>query len=279
MIERDLPILLQEIEDAVDRADAAGLTVDRIDTTDMLGIRLSNTTDNAVDTGAALNTLLNTLLPDTDLGPIAPFQGTFQRETEAVGENEFELQLTVDGDLLLQTVQAQAPGNRQLSTPDGAREVIAIDYTATLPGEVKETNGATIDNNTVRWGIPLGGITTIDATSTIGKETPWFWLLVTLSLAAGLTVVIAVFATTTLINRRHRGMTRLRIAPGLSDTSDQQIMSASKPPTSVGDVVDALARLVRRMFAGRRTSQAAAPPNTIAEVEQEHVDGVHAKRD
>lgn len=281
IIQRDQTTLLQEIDDAVLRAEAAGLTIRRINTNDMIGVRLSSTTENAVDAGAALNNLLNTLLPDTDLGPIAPFQGTFERESEAVGGNEFQLRMVVDGDLLLRTVQAQAPGNRQLGTPEGVREVVAIDYTATLPGQVKKTTGATIDRNTVRWGIPLDGVTTIEATSTIGKETPWFWLLMTIAAAATLTLVTAVIVTSVMLSLRRKGSARLRIAPATVNGGADQIAGPKRAPATVGEVGDALRHLIRRMVSAR---PGAHPPDASnvsdgPKTEQETADGVHTERD
>jgi hypothetical protein len=287
MTEQDERTLLLALADVEARADDAGLEWSRIDTGELLGVRLSNETENAFDAGAALNTLLNALLPNTDLGPIAPFQGTFSQQIEAIGGNEYDLQMTVDGDLLLSTIQTLAPGNRQLGTAEGVREVISIDYTATLPGDIKQTNGMILDNNTVRWGVPLQGVNPVEVTSTVGKDTSWFWLIVAVSAAAGLTILTAAIVTTFLLSRRRQGNARLRIAAAAAGSQEvHPVVSATRPPSSIGEVGHALIQLLRRLFLIRphlttQHSTTAAEPGDVktAEPETERVDGVHAERD
>lgn len=136
------------------RAESAGLDVDRALTAESVTVRISTTTANRAEVGGALNSLINATGATAEPGINAPFIGNFQQEKGAIGGGTFELDLTVDGELLFDGLYSLAQGVRPGLTKDELDAGLTMDYVVSLPGTVEETNGERIDSNTVRWEIP-----------------------------------------------------------------------------------------------------------------------------
>ncbi|MDQ3547553.1 MAG: hypothetical protein M3439_01935 [Chloroflexota bacterium] len=249
----DLARVERQIADAEINARSGGLTTARIDNPETLGIRVINTTQDATDAGLALNSIFNTLVNDSTTGPVAPFQGTYERVSEAVGGNSFKLSLTVDGDLLYAAAARVAPGHPQFSTPNGVREVVRIEYQVTMPGEITDTNGGLRGQSSVIWTIPLEGPTLLEARSTVGKDTPWLWTVLTIAGAFLVVGVTAAMIWKLLLARRRAG--RMRFPLGLRQRRGNvrpATNEATRPPGSLREVRASLAGLVRRVLNGER---------------------------
>lgn len=261
MNEQDLARVERQIADAEMNARSGGLTTARIDNPDSIGIRVINTTQDATDAGLALNSIFNTLVTDTSSGPLAPFQGTFNQVSEAVGGNSFALDLTVDGDLLYAAAANVAPGDPQFSTPEGVREVVQIEYRVTMPGEITSTNGGRRGEGSVVWTIPLEGPTQLEARSTVGKDTPWLWTMLAIAGALALVAVTAGMVWSILLHRRRAGLMRLPMA--LQVSSETVPEAAHEPfgaPDTLPEVGASLSRLIRRVLSGERLD--ARPPRS-----------------
>ena len=253
MNEQDLARVERQIADAEMNARAGGLTTVRIDNPESVGLRVINTTQDAADVGLALNSIFNTLVADTTSGPVAPFQGTFGRVSEAVGGNSFALDLTVDGDLLYAAAANVAPGHPQFSTPEGVREVVQIEYRVTMPGEITSTNGGRRGEGSVVWTIPLEGPTQLEARSTVGNDTPWLWTILAIVGALALVAVTAGIVWTILLHRRRAG--RMRLPMTLQTGSENTSSAAAEPfqaPDTLPEVRASLIRLIRRVLSGER---------------------------
>ncbi len=249
----DLARVERQIADAEIKARSGGLTTARIDNPETLGIRVINTTQDATDAGLALNSIFNTLANNSTTGPVAPFQGTFERVSEAVGGNSFKLSLTVDGDLLYAAAANVAPGHPQFSTPDGVRQVVQIEYLVTMPGEITDTNGGLRGESSVIWTIPLEGPTLLEARSTVGKETPWLWTLLAIAGAFVVVGVTAALIWKLLLARRRAG--RMRFPLGFRQRRGNvpaATIATARPPGSLREVRASLAGLVRRVLNGER---------------------------
>jgi hypothetical protein len=197
--EADMPRFRRALDDAEERASEDGLDVQHVETPTQLGVHISSSTREASNAPAALNSLVNSLLGTPDTGPIVLFQGTYERTNPAVGGNEFSLSMTVDGDAIRAAFDQVLPAASLQLAP---QETVSISYSATMPGKIRDTNGERINESTVRWAIPLQGATTMEATSSVGKNTPWAWLVLTVIAAIGGVAIITLIATRLLIERR-----------------------------------------------------------------------------
>ncbi len=251
--ELDLARVERQIADAEINARAAGLTTARIDNPETIGIRVINTTQDATDAGLALSSIFNTLVIDETTGPVAPFQGRFERISEAVGGNSFKLELMVDGDLLYAAAAKIAPGHPQFSTSAGVREIVKIEYIVTMPGEITVTNGGRRGTGTVAWTIPLQVQTQLEARSTVGKDTPWLWTIAAIIGAFAVVAVSAALVWTILLGS-HRAR-RMRVAissPKVAAGPEHTPSESHSPPRSLREVRLALSVLTRRVFQGER---------------------------
>lgn len=253
MTEQDLNRVERQIADAEMNARSGGLTTARIDNPDTIGIRVINTTHDATDAGLALNSIFNTLVIDESTGPVAPFQGTFERVSEAVGGNQFKLNMMVDGDLLYAAAAKIAPGHPQFSTPGGVREVVQIEYLVTMPGEITETNGGRRGEGSVIWTIPLEGPTELEARSTVGKDTPWLWTILFIAGALAIVAATAALIWKLMIERHRAGRSGRRLAlearrMGEPEATDEPVM----PPDTLPEIRASLEGLVRRALRGER---------------------------
>jgi hypothetical protein len=253
----DIRRLERHVTAAEGRAQADGYTTERIETSTQLGIRISGTTRDIVDTGAALNGLYNSLVREAS-GPIAPFVGTFDRESTAVGGTSFVLDLSANGDMLFRSIQEMGPGSPELESPANVAEILALSYTATMPGTLRSTDGEQIDASTVRWVISVEGVTPMRATSAAGRDTPW--ALITIIIIAALAIVAVVGAAIAwlMLHRHRRGRASIPLVAPLSAEGAE--ITASSDPTDVTmqDVGASLARAVEHVIEGSSTADVLA---------------------
>jgi hypothetical protein len=167
-----------------------GLDVVRFQSGPLLVFRVSREVENAEDVGAALNGLLNASGLNSSPGITAPFSGVFRQESRPVGGRAYELNLTANGDELFEAITQETGATADPSWPADLRESFRVQYVATMPGRVTETNGMEADDGELIWDMPLTGVTTMTARSTLssgGGATAF----VVIAIAAG--VVIAGF--------------------------------------------------------------------------------------
>ena len=157
----DMEAVLADLEE---RATNAGLEYKRSDEPGIVTVVISGTSSESVEAGAALNSLINATGLNASPGVTAPFRGTFTREAEAFGGSSYILDLSVDGELLFESVVIE----RVSSDPSQRRESVSMYYVASFPGEVTETTGELLDDRTVRWEIPFDGTTDLSATASTG---------------------------------------------------------------------------------------------------------------
>ena len=257
------------------RARAAGLDTRRISSTVEVGLLVSSSTDDATDAGAALNTLINSLLSGTTSVPVAPFIGTFGQDSPALGGNEYQLTLVVDGALLRAAIDALANELLADTLPEDATTSFEVTYQATMPGEIKETDGESIDSNTARWVLPLNAVTQVNAVSSVGQSTPWLSIAGTTLGIAGL-IGLVTFLVFRVLSRRHA--TSVAVGPGRPAGPRDALHH--RPPMR-----DALAAAVARALrGGAAVEQDSTHPGRVtvsgpngAEVKER--DGTHAQRD
>jgi len=250
LTEQDTARIERQIADAELNARSGGLTTARIDNPEAIGIRVINTTNDATDAGLALNSIFNTLVVNETRGPVAPFQGTFGQVSGAVGGNSFKLELTVDGDLLYAAAANFAPGHPQFSTPEGVRELVRIEYRVTMPGEITDTNGGKRGEGSALWAIPLEGPTQLEATSTVGKNTPWIWTALAIVGSLGIVAVTAGIIWTILTRRRRAGRMRIPVTTGAGASS----IDPRLHPNTLSEVQASLTALIRRALHGEPLS-------------------------
>ena len=181
----DLVAILSVLEE---RSTNAGLEFERTEQAGLTRVRISGTTSEGQEAGAALNSLINATGINIAPGVTAPFRGTFQRQTGAIGGSSYILDLSVDGELLFESVVFE-----RLTVPvEERREVVSLVYLATFPGDVTETNGEKIGDRTVRWMVPFEGVTDLGATArTGGAGSAALFIIVGVAAAA---VIVAVAA-------------------------------------------------------------------------------------
>lgn len=258
------------------RARAAGLDIRRISSNVEVGLLVSSSTDDATDAGAALNTLINSLSPADTSAPVAPFIGTFGQDSPALGGNEYQLSLAVDGLLLQDAFDAFAKDLLPDTLPDGTAVEFDVTYQATMPGEIKETNGESIDSNTARWVLPLDAVTQVNAVSSVGQNTPWLSVVGTTLGIGGLIGLVALLVFRVLV-RRHAAS----VAIGSGSPESRPRNTLHPRPA----IKDALAAAVTRALRGggaidrdlTQTGRVIATGPKGEEVEEP--DGTHAQRD
>ncbi len=157
----DLSSILDELEE---RSVAAGLEFERTEETGLITVLVTGTTAEGQEAGASLNSMINATGINASPGVAAPFRGTFQRQTGPVGGSSYVLDLTVDGELLFESVVIE-----RLNSPRSAwRNAVNMTYVATLPGNIVETSGEQLDSQTAHWTIANNGVTELDATARTG---------------------------------------------------------------------------------------------------------------
>jgi hypothetical protein len=180
----DLASILAELEQ---RSSNAGLEFEHAEQAGITSVRISGTTSEGEEAGAALNSLINATGINVTPGVTAPFRGTFQRQTGAIGGSSYILDLSVDGELLFESVVFE-----RLTVPvEERREVVSLAYLATFPGDVTETNGEKIGDSTVRWAVPFEGVTNLSATARTGTAGSAALFIIVGVTAAVVIIVIA----------------------------------------------------------------------------------------
>ncbi len=198
----EFPGINSTLDNIVAEAEAAGLEVTTVEEGDLVTVSVSTEQTDSEDVGAALNSLLNATGINASPGIVAPFQGTFRQKSEAVGGTVYVLDLMVDGEQLFESLAVLGTGDFEALPPEQIRQQLELEYFASLPGEVTETNGELIDLNTVRWQIPLAG--TVDLTATSKESESGSGLLFTISglIFAALTALATVAIVRILLRRR-----------------------------------------------------------------------------
>jgi hypothetical protein len=249
-VQQQLPVVERQARDN-------GYTTERIDTASDLGLRVTSTTDDATDPSAALNSLFNSLNDNLEAGPFAPFTGAYERQSGAVGGNAWALDLTVDADLLYRGLMDALGVNAGALTIDDLRQNLTLSYVATLPGEVKDTNGERVDDATVRWDLPPSGTATLSAESKLAKKgsTAWF-ILAAIGSFIGV-VLVAALVGVILLRRRRAGHSRLPLTLPLSDSDPSPTVIRVEEPATMAEVGSTLVRVVERVVSGESAEQAA----------------------
>jgi hypothetical protein len=268
VLERDIATIERELLAAEQRARIAGFQTQRINNPSDIGLRVTTTTRDATNTGLALNNLFNSLGAGPDEGTLAPFQGTFRRESEAVGGTAYALELTASGEVLFQGLRGLAPGNRDLETPEAMAQVVRFVYRARMPGTIRETTGTITDTSVAEWNLPLTETTTMTASSTVGRETPWLWITLAIVGALAVVVLAGVLVSSLLLRGSRSARPRLT---HVDAATDPHIARAN--PVSLRDVSHSLQRLVKRVLNGVPVSSA----RRIEETERR--DGAQPKGD
>lgn len=148
----------EDFAEAEEEAQAAGYEVERIDTDEELGLRISKTVEDNADLGQVINDFFSA--GDTEGGqPVTAFIGSFIQDGDT-----HTLELTVDGDSLfgdeLGTGDEEIPASMLSS-------LIEMTYSVRMPGEIntEETNGRILPDGRVQWDLPLSGTETFRAVS------------------------------------------------------------------------------------------------------------------
>lgn len=198
--ERVTPAEINRFLDALEQQSSdAGLEFIRSDTQNSTAMRILGTTSDGEDAGAAINGLINATGLNTSPGVTAPFRGTFARETGAVGGTAYTLDLSVDGQMLFDSVAETVNDEQEAAL----RETLTMHYEATVPGDVTETGGELLDEGTVRWQIPLSGEINLLATSRTGGSGSAA-LFIILGIVAMIAVILIAAGLGWYIARRKR---------------------------------------------------------------------------
>lgn len=259
---------------AEERARTGGLDARRIGSNAEVGLLVSSNTDDATDTGAALNTLINSLSPSQGVAPVAPFIGTFGQDSPALGGNEYQLSLVVDGALLQDAFNALTADLVGTGLIDETPVAFEVTYQATMPGDIKESDGESIDNDTVRWALPLNAVTEVNAVSSVGKTTPW---LLVLGTTLGISALIGVVALLVLRILSRRGR-----PPAIAGPLSAPGATAQPLPQHWPAIKDALAAAVARALRGGSAVErddAKQAQLTAVDAGKEERDGTHAQGD
>lgn len=142
-----------DFEASEETAREMGYEVERIDTDEHLGIRLSRDYEDSENVGRILNDLFSIGADE----PISAFTGIFTRS-----DNIHTLDLTVNGSELFGD-ELDEDG----ISPEMLSGFITMTYTVSMPGEIVEedTNGRILADGRVEWDLPLSGTRTFTAVS------------------------------------------------------------------------------------------------------------------
>jgi hypothetical protein len=154
-------------EDGREQAEAAGFDFEPIDTDEEVGSRVSKTFENGWEVGASFDEMLTSTADEGAALPVGAVTGTLVEE-----DGEYRLNLTIDSDILFADTPASAEESEEVEDMGfGSMDsFFDITYTATLPGEISETNGTDLGNGKVEWELPMTGKTEIMAISEEGSE-------------------------------------------------------------------------------------------------------------
>jgi hypothetical protein len=196
----DMDDILHNLEQ---RATDAGLEFERIDEAGGVIVRISGTTAVGVEAGAGINSLINATGLNATPGVAAPFRGTFQRETGAIGGTVYTLDMSVDGEMLFDSIVIE-----QLGDDEERRQAVSMFYVASFPGDVTQTTGEILDSSTVRWNIPFDTVTELSVTArTGGAGSAALFILV--GIAAILVITVIAIVIGKYLTRQKRFSTAL----------------------------------------------------------------------
>jgi|GEM_PF-6734871 len=150
-----------------EEAEAAGFTFESIDNDDEVGSRISKRYEDGEQVGVAFDEMFASSTDEGVDPPLGAVSGTFVKDGD-----EYRLNLTIDSDILFADTPASGEEAEEfegfgLGSLDSFFE---ITYTATMPGEIKETNGTDLGDGKVEWELPLTGLTEITAVSSEGSS-------------------------------------------------------------------------------------------------------------
>lgn len=177
-----------------------GLDVVRFQSGADLVFRVSRDVEDAEDVGASLNGLLNASGLNAAPGITAPFSGTFRQESQPLGGRIYELTLSASGDELFEAITLESGLSADPNWPSDLRDGFRVQYLATLPGRITETNGEELGDGRVVWEMELAGVTHMTARSTLssgGAAT----LFVFVALAAGAAIAGVALLLGLAVNR------------------------------------------------------------------------------
>jgi hypothetical protein len=140
-------------DESEETARMMGYDVERIDTDELIGIRLSRNYEDSENVGQILNDLFAVGADEST----SAFTGTFTQDG-----NTHTLNVTASGtELFGEELDAEGLSPAMLSS------FFTMTYTVRMPGELveDETNGRILDDGRVQWDIPLTGTQTFTAVS------------------------------------------------------------------------------------------------------------------
>ena len=152
-------------EDGREQAEAAGFDYTPIDTDDEVGSRIAKTFDDGEQVGAAFDEMFSAGADQGAEVPLGAVTGTFVKDGD-----EYRLNLTIDSDLLFSSSGVEDTDSAEDLGFGDLSSFIDITYTATMPGEISETNGTDLGDGKVKWDLPLTGKSEISAVSKEGSS-------------------------------------------------------------------------------------------------------------
>jgi hypothetical protein len=180
--------ILTASEEAEERAEAAGLDFEPVSTDDRVGSRVSKEFEDGEDIGAAFDEIFTASTDEGADVPLGAVTGTFVQDGD-----DYRLTMTIDSGLLF-TGFGEGDEIQGFSPED----LVEFSYTATMPGDIQETNGEEVDDDTARWEIPVSGVTEISAVSSgsSGSDSASLLIIVGLILLLLIGAAVAVFLFT-----------------------------------------------------------------------------------
>lgn len=210
---REFTQVLSNLNQILQEAEDAGLAVERTERENETVIQVTNEVEDSEDTGAALNSLINAAGINAEPGINAPFKGTFRQEVEPVGGAVYILDMVIDGNELFESIASLAPTTGEAIPRETLRESVTIEYIATMPGEVFETTGEQISDETVRWELALEGQEQIYAKSRV-RESQSAFLFVVTGVGVALAILVITIVIEVILIRRRQWSSRLGAAAG-----------------------------------------------------------------
>lgn len=135
----------EDFDEAEEEARELGYEVERIDTDQHIGIRLSKTVEDNQNLGQVLNDMFSAGGEEE----VDAFSGTFAQD-----DDTHTLNITLNStDLLGDEAETEGVSPAMLSG------FITMTYTVSMPGELdeEETNGDVLADGRVQWDLPLSG--------------------------------------------------------------------------------------------------------------------------
>jgi hypothetical protein len=145
-------------DDAVLQAEELGLEAEAIDNDDYMGFRVSKEVEDNEDIGATFGELFAGTATDGP-APTGAVTGSYVKDGD-----DWVLDLTIDSDQMFNASGLEEQGQ----SAEQMENFITFTYTAVMPGDIRETNGDEVGDNTVEWELPITGQTEIRAVAAGG---------------------------------------------------------------------------------------------------------------